>query len=608
MKKIIILSKNKSKSIVPRITSVVPLCYYLCDDYAYFLELEKKFLNRPQIRGLTGIFQEKFEEIKEPFLELIARINKERNSFSWWGTHLASRSSSATKLLQNITYLFCAKKIIADSNKDVIFIVDSLALSECLSEIADTFEYKVINYWSIADKWLWHLRRGLFNFIKIIYFLWQVLESRSQALKLLKTLPSKKKDTGKRVVIRSWVTKSNFEKTGKFKDRNFGDLLNWLCLQGYEVWVLPMFFNLSMSMKEIYALIKNQEQQFLIPESYLKLSDYFWLLYDSYEGFKQRVEKAEILGTNVTPLLNEILGKGFALGLLTLNLCCPMLKRLKQRGYEIDAFYYAFECGPPEKQFILSCRKYFPEAKLIGFQHTAFFSTQLACHLGPEEVDCHPLPDKIVCSGHIYLDMHKKARFPVEILVEGPNLRFDSVYSTNNEKIYHGNMKALMLPLTFSYDLAFELIAKVNGALLKDYLDYRVYIRSHPLLSKKALISFINKIGMHNYEFADEGIIQDWFTNTHAVVSSGGSITILEAVAFGAPVIRVIPDNNFLHDPFIWPDYPLIPVSTSSEILQQIQSIDKILENDKDTFRKIAREVLKAYFTKPSKDNLRVFL
>ncbi len=125
-----------------------------------------------------------------------------------------------------------------------------------------------------------------------------------------------------------------------------------------------------------------------------------------------------------------------------------MLKRLKEMGYEIDAFYYPFENNAPEKQFILGCRKYFPNSQIIGFQHTTFFPNQLAYHLGSEEKDCHPLPDKIVCSGPIYVKLHNKAGFPSDILVAGPNLRFESVYIERAEvKNSGGNKKKFLLLL-----------------------------------------------------------------------------------------------------------------------------------------------------------------
>lgn len=610
MRRITIIPKRKAMSVIPKIINRNSLCYYLSDDYADFTDLRDKFTDKIEIRNLSGMFHETFQEIKEPFLELIAKLNKKYDSLEWWGGQLASRSTSATPLVLNITYLFCVKKILSNSYKDVIFIVNSQALCHCISNVAMKARYRVVSYRSRINEYLGIIRPWLYYAVQVTYFFWQALQSRWAAFKLLKPLPAKKSRGKKRIVIRSWITKGNFNKSGKFKDRNFGPLPAWLCSKNYEVWTLPMFFNLSMKIKDVYPLMKDHEQPFLIPDRYLKFSDYIRVLYSSYQMLRRRIENVAIKKTNIAPIFNEVLKEsGFGPSLLTLNLCCPMLKRLKEMGFEIDGFYYAFESNAPEKQFILCCRKYFPNSEIIGFQHTAFFPDQLVCYLGPEEKDCHPLPDQIVCSGPTYLELYKEAGFPSEILAAGSNLRFESVYvdTTDRRDVLTSEKKKLMVPLTFSYDLAFELFVKVRDAL-KDVRDYKVCIRSHPLLSKKTLIEFLKKIGMNNYEFADDGIIQEWLPQIYAVISAGGSITILEAVSMGTPVIRVVPDNTFFYDPFVRSDYPLEPVNTFSEIKRQLQFIDEILDNDNEVFLKIAKQVLTEYFTKPTEENLKLFL
>ncbi len=611
MKRISIVSQKKAVSQIPPIINSETLCYYLTDDYDKFISLQSALADRIQIKNLSGIFHKTFQEIKKPFLELIADINKKYDSLEWWSGRIASRNTASTSLLHNITYLFCAKKILSNSkgDEDIIFVVHSQALSECITTIATKAGYKVINY-SRNNKYFEILRLWSYYAAQIFYFSWYSLQTRRAAFELLERLPVKKNQSRKRVVIRSMITGGNFDKSGRLKDRNFGSLPDWLSSKNYEVWTLPIFFNLSMSIKEIYTRLKQQEKPFLIPDHYLKFSDYLGVLYNCYKILRKQIENAEIEKTDIAPIFNEVLSKtGFAPSLSILNLCYPMLKRLKERGFEIDGFYYPFENNPSEKLFILGCRKYFPSSSIIGFQHTTFFPNQLAYHLDHTEKDYHPFPDKIVCSGPIYIKMHEEAGFPPDILTFGPNLRFESVYlkKTDIRDIGYDGEKILLLPLTFSHDLAYEVFIKVKNAL-ENLKDYKVYIKTHPLLSKEALVKFLEKIRLNNSEFTDDGIIQDWLAKTYAVISTGGSITILESLVMGIPVIRVIPDNTFFFDPFDYPDYPLKPINTSSEIRRQLQLIDDINDKEKEIFKKIAERALREYFTKPTEENLEVFL
>jgi hypothetical protein len=112
---------------------------------------------------------------------------------------------------------------------------------------------------------------------------------------------------------------------------------------------------------------------------------------------------------------------------------------------------------------------------------------------------------------------------------------------------------------------------------------------------------------MNEFEFADEGTMQDWLIKAHAVVSTGGSVTILESVIAGVPVIRVIPDNTFFYDPFAGSDYPLKPVNTAAEITEQLNLIDGLKKNN-GLFERIAEQTLSEYFTKPDEENMGVFL
>jgi hypothetical protein len=356
--------------------------------------------------------------------------------------------------------------------------------------------------------------------------------------------------------------------------------------------------------------MKEQKQTFILPDHYLKMIDYFRIAYNGYQMWKRRIERAEINGVDIACIFNEVLReKGFDPSLSILNMGSLMLKRFREMGFQIDTFCYAFECNPPEKPFVIRCREFFPNSKIIGYQHTTFFRNQLAYHMSPDEEGQHPLPEEIVCSGPRYVELHEEAGFPSEILTAGPNLRFESVHGREigQRVIRTGKKKKVMLALTYSHDLAFELFDKVVEAL-NGRRDYSVYVRSHPLLSRHTLIGFLRKIGITDYEFADEGEIQDWLPELYAFISAGASITILEAVTMGTPVIRVIPNNTFFYDPFGYEEYPLEPVNNSWEISRQLQAIDRLLDDDAEVFVKIAKKVLPKYFTKPNEENMTVFL
>ena len=69
--------------------------YYMSQNYDYYLELNKKFGTDIEIRNLSGLFNEVFQDIKNPLIELLAGINKEyKNHF-----HQKSIFCSSTSIL-----------------------------------------------------------------------------------------------------------------------------------------------------------------------------------------------------------------------------------------------------------------------------------------------------------------------------------------------------------------------------------------------------------------------------------------------------------------------------------------------------------------------------
>ena len=88
--------------------------------------------------------------------------------------------------------------------------------------------------------------------------------------------------------------------------------------------------------------------------------------------------------------------------------------------------------------------------------------------LGHNEAKYHPIADKIICSGPIYLDVLKNAGFPKDRLVAGPNLRFTSIYKESSNCYKLVKRPNILLPLTFDNDLAYDLIHKIK-IISKDF-------------------------------------------------------------------------------------------------------------------------------------------
>jgi len=609
IKELILLEKKVAFSKLPTIIKNDDLCYLLSKDYTSYLSLNKIIPDDCKVLNLAGKFNREIKRLRKEYLDLFTDLSKRYDSMEWWNSHIASKNSSSIPLQLNITYLFCAKKIIDglinnQNQKRLIFIVDSRALLESIAILGAKRNFNVFQHKKRIIL-ISYLKLLLSYLARISFFTWRNYRNRRIAFSILKPISFNRSINKKRVLIRSWITKCTLKEDGFYVDRNFGELPKWLQSKGFEVIILPMFFNIDKSIKEMSSLIKKQDVRFLIQDHYLKLIDYLKAIHTGWKEINISLENITLKTLDLSLLFREIqLQQGF--GTLHTYLVYPLLKRLKDAGFEIDKFYYPFENNLSEKPFILGCKKYFSDSNVVAFQHTAWYNDQLGMFLGSNESEYHPIADKIICSGPIYLNVLENAGFPKDRLVSGPNLRYTSMYKESSEFNKLVKKPNILLPLTFDNNLAYDLINKVK-IVSKEFPQLFVYIRRHPLLNYKELERFLNEINFSNFEYADEGSMQDWFSNTNIILSTGGSIVIVETVAKGIPLIRIEPDNNFFLDPLAWSDYPIKPVNSPDEIINAIRLILGMKKEYKNKFQTIGKDILYNYFTETNENNMKVF-
>jgi hypothetical protein len=613
-KELILLDKRTALSRLSSIISPNDICYLLSKDYSSYLKLNKLIPKGCTVLNLSGKLQKEVNLLRMPYLELFANLSKKYNSIEWWGTNIASRNSASIPLQLNITYLFCAKGILEEINKNkypcrLIFIAESQALLGIINNLGKENDFEVKQPGKIIVNILSRFRLFNLYIIRLLAFLLHSCYNRVLAYSILNPLivNDYKERT---LVIRSLITEASFSNNGIYKDRNFGELPEWLKSKGFKVIMLPMFVNFNKPLRDIYLMAKKQNVPLLIDHHYLRFIDYVKVIYLGYRQIKIPFKNITLKSLDISGLFREIqLQQGFGESVLSNNLCYSFLERLKSVGFQIDRFYYAFENNLPEKLFILGCREFFPNSEVIAFQHTVWFENQLGMIISDSEVKYHPIADQIICSGHKYLNILKNAGFPEERLVEGSNLRFPSLHKGSS--IVKENIKRpnVLLPLTFDNDLAYEQIHKVKN--ISDYFpELTIYIRRHTAFSWQfnELEEFLDEIGMDNYFFADDGTAQDWLSNTDIVLSTGGTIVMLECIIMGVPLIKIEPDNNIFLDPTAWIDYPLKTLNSADEIRNAINLVMGLEKEDKNRFQNIGENVLSNYFTETNKNNMRVFI
>jgi len=604
---VLILSKRKALFDLPQMMHKSDICYYLSDDYLTLVEIKKRLDNKYNILTLGTDFHKAIKEIEKDFLSFCHRINFANQSEVYWGTHLASRNSASIPLLKHLVYFHYTMKLLDQAPSRIVLICDSPALAGVIEREMKVQGFPCHVKFSLLES-LSAFTIYTRLFLKGVSFLVSGLLRWFYA-NLLKNQRISQQPRTERYILRSWVTAGNVDMEGRYKDRNFGELPEYLDQQGKDVWILPMFFNLDRNIFAQMKLMSRSQYKFIFPEQYLSVLDLLKTLRDGVKTISLDLNGTEFEGQDLSPVVKEIhLKSCLSPQLMLLNSVKYLIKKFAKEEVRIDRFVYPIENNAPEKPFILAARQYYPDSEIIGFQHTVWFKEQLGMYLHPEELKYHPLPDQIVCSGPRYIDILQKSGFPGKLLRPGPNLRYTIInqnFKSNYDNISH-NEKMILIILNFDFNQTMELLEKL-GMALRRVKDVKIYIKTHPYSPVKQLEKFLRDISFPEYEWAI-GTILEWTIRVNVVIMTGGSVSNLETMTTGVPLIRISLQSNFDFDP-LWDKYPFTDFLCSpDEIRHFINAVFQMSPSEKARLVKFGRKVVENYFEPVTSDNLRVFL
>lgn len=587
---------------------------FLSEDYSLLLNLKDSVKTNVDVHQLGVAFHDCIARIQSSFCEFSDRLNCENASEAFWGTPLASRNSADTPFLRDVVYCLCAVQIAKENSPDcrLVFVVDTPWVGRTLGAHFNKIGIAVRLTQSCRDRLdgllLWgRLVVRVLRFLKTETALW--FDAR-RTRRCRVNCGDQTKGTSRRIVLRSWFTRGSIDDSGRYVDRNFGNLVERLKLRGYDVWILPMFFNLSESAVEIFRRIRRSGENFVLTEDCLTPFTLISCLWREWRSLKLKLVDSVFEGIDFSSLIRRIhLERAFAPERLSYNRVYELLRELSRRGFVIDRFIYPFENNAIEKVFLCSVKRSYPNVEVVGFQHSVWYREQLGMVLGNIGLQSHPLPKAIVCSGRRYLDVLVRCGFPRERLRLGPSLRFASLYEPATAPPRKSGMKKLILiVLNFELNQCKELLQKTSVALRSlRAIDFDVKIKCHPLLSEDALGAFCTEIEFGSFVWA-KGRVQDLVAQSDLVVMTYGSVSNLEVLTAGVPLLRISMDGTFDFDP-LWGDCPLMrSESGPGAIADAIERALRLSELEKGQLVSYGRQLLSEYFEPESEDDIQSFV
>jgi surface carbohydrate biosynthesis protein (TIGR04326 family) len=534
---------------------------YFGQDFLDLLRWES-VLGKSQRISYANQLGEASRELRKPFVEWVAKLGKGfGGSLDWWMTPLAGRVVMQTPIYLYLCYMVILKQTLAchDRAEDVLVVCEDWFLLRTFESMLqqERYETRRVGWWRMSL--LFIAARGTVRLAgSWIVTLWMHAAVWLAARLTRKSAGPTADLLRKQVVIHTCIDDSCLGNDGTLRDRYFTELPAWLDAHGYEITILPWLCNVRRSVFATIKWLRSSRNRFIIPEDYLRPSDYL-------KAIRQVIRLSRILhgpqefsGHCVTPLIQRERIQNLSAGLVRFLLNQPVLERWLQAENRCDIFVDMFENMYSERPQLLALKRFSPGAVTVGYQHATIPRELVGYCLTQDEWNAQVFPQRIVTNGPAATDMLIAQGFPRANVVEGPALRYSAlldspVMEPANDEVPENPSVLVVLPL----DLAASVELLVHLISQRSFLEekhWTVLLKIHPMMSADKLLS---RAGLADLPIGWRWVTGDLENILDQVMVVLGVATgaLLDAAIRAVPVICAGRELGFAYNPLeYWSD------------------------------------------------------
>ena len=573
-----------------------PLCLlFLSSDYPAYLAFKRTMPPGTEIVPTAAPLQAAAEELREPFLALMAELGRANASLAWWVSRLAERNPMVSPLFLNLCLqqvgLAAVKDLAATRAGRLCIVAESEALLESLASAAREGGLAVEQRGRHATG---ALRAALRRVVMVAGFL---------AGAVRRSGPRPVRRSARPVaLIRTWVDDACFGPDGTFHDRYLPGVAATLEAAGYEPLTFPVLYNVQRSRQDAWSWLARHTEGFFDPASLLTAADRWFAVREARRIGRMPALPVQLRGLDVSELFREertAAGRDrAALESLVLH---RVPRRLADAGVRPAVFVGDWENLGYEKPLGLGFRDALPETVQVGYQHAPPPPLLLSYYVFGAEADYAPMPDRLVCSGRIFRDVAVRHGFPAERTVLGPALRFSYLWQAEAAEGGDAVLVALPLPL----DGAAELLLKATAAL--EGIDAPVLVKPHPMSRANLILEAAGLASLpHGFRWFEEGM-QPALRSAGVVVALGSSV-LYESLAAGVPVVVVGREAALDLNPLAWfDDMRQVQVSVD-DIRAEVERLRGLSAAERAALRVRGQEILRQSFEPVTDDTMSAFV
>jgi len=549
-------------------------------------------------------------EIRHDFNRLVESVGlKHEDNIDWIVGSISSRNKYVSPLFLRCCYLGLIEKVIERDQNITKILISDRPLIKVIDEYCkeNNKDISVICTEAISSR----LKRAIkpifsYVFACIVFSLRFFGRSRAYKKKISFSSPITLLDT---FVIESKIGGEGSIYRAEYRDRYYPGLLEHLNEEERkQVFYYPTLSGVKNLIK-VFRLIRNANTQFIIPDDFLKISDYLFIFLHPFRIRKIRIPNTSFSGFDVTSMLkNEQLSNcwdsSFFSGLLNYRFAF----RTAQENVPIRLLIDWHENQAIDRGMVVGFHRFHPETDIIGFQGYVISKT-LHLYIYPtrSEFRSQAIPDRIGVVGRGLLkDIHEFSD-DFEAVV-APAFRFRKVWENRKSKPDMGVftiLAALPIGLEGSANIL-NLIVPVFDKCGES--NFRFWIKPHPTYGPEQIRPLLNGVWPKNCHFKS-GDFNECVEGSNLLIGNASS-TCLEAMAKGVPVIVVGDRNGIIENPIpeaITSDMWRLCYSPE-EVADAIQFYEKRSPEKIREHEEVGKRIREEYFEPVTREGVRRFL
>ena len=345
----------------------------------------------------------------------------------YWSNNISERNTITSDHFLDFCYINLIKKY---KKKEIQIFTNKLSIFIYFSKDSQ------IGIISKIQFYIRFLFEKIITFKKVLFFLIQNLY-----IHFFYCNKKFKKNLNNSIILQTWISDFNF------KNSNFFDLYNYnLKEKLYHknenkkkiyTWLI---FNKVKNLNNVFKLIRNKNNEFLIIGDYLNLIDYFRSIIFYFKSKKINLKQKKLKNKKILKLFNYY------------NSTSPITYAIlffyfieKIRKFKNINFLCHHENNIPEKILISSIKKFKIKSKIVGFFHTTKPNNLLYTdYASYKEYRISPKPDTVIFNSSFYTKFFKK-KYKNENYINGFALKQNHLKKKSIKKTKEKNLLSYCL-------------------------------------------------------------------------------------------------------------------------------------------------------------------